>query len=158
MKRILLLLCVILFFQCLIAQAPHVVKIEPPNWWTEMKLNKIQLMVYGDHLDGVQATTLSREITVLKTYSPPNHSYAFIDIKIKKNAKPGLQSLTLSSRMGRTVLSFPLLKRRHSAAEHQGFNSSDVIYLIVPDRFANGDTSNDNVAGMWDSLSQADPS
>lgn len=157
MKRNCLLLCVILIAQGLFAQAPRVVKVEPPNWWTDMKLNKIQLMVYGEHLGGVQATSLSRDITVLKTYFPPNQSYVFIDVEIGKTAKPGVGTLTLASSSGSTSLKFPLLKRRKSVMEHQGFNSSDVIYLIVPDRFANGDTTNDNVAGMPDGLKRNDP-
>ena len=157
MKRTVLSLCVILIVQGLVAQAPRIVKVEPPNWWTEMKLNRIQLMVCGEHLEGVHTTSLSRDITILKTYSPPNHSYAFIDIEISKTAKPGLRTLTLSSRMGSTSLRFPLLKRRSSVTEHRGFNSSDVIYLIVPDRFANGDTTNDNIAGMSDGVKRSDP-
>ncbi|MGA7159716.1 MAG: alpha-amylase family glycosyl hydrolase [Bacteroidota bacterium] len=158
MRRNAFLLCLILFVQGLSAQAPRVDKIEPPNWWTGMKLNKIQLMVYGEHLDGVQTTSFSRDITILKTYSPPNHSYAFINIEIKKTANPGIQTLKLSSRMGSTSFRFPLLKRPKAVAEHQGFNSSDVIYLIVPDRFANGDTTNDNIAGMLDGVKRSDPS
>ncbi len=157
MKRIVLRLCVILLFQGLFAQAPRVVKVEPPNWWTDMKFDTVQLMVYGEHLDNVQTTSLSQDITVLKTHSLPNHSYAFIDIEIRKTAQPGLATLTLSSSAGSTALQFPLLHRRQSSDEHQGFTSSDVIYLIVPDRFADGDTTNDSIAGMPDTVRRNDP-
>jgi glycosidase len=157
MKRNVFALCVILIVQGLFAQGPHVDKVEPPNWWTGMKLHKIQLIVYGDHLESVKTTSLSDDIKILKTSSPPNPSYAFIDVEIKGTAKPGLKTLTLSSRTGSTSLKFPLLKRRQSVAEHQGFNSSDVIYLIVPDRFANGDTTNDNITGMLDRANRSDP-
>jgi len=157
MKRHVLSLCVILFSQGLFAQDPRVDKVEPPNWWADMKHNKIQLMVYGEDLDSVQVKSLSSDITVLKTYPLSNSSYAFIDIEIKKSAQPGIPTLALSSRKGSTKLRFPLFKRRKSDAEHHGFNSSDVIYLIVPDRFANGDTTNDNIKGMPDGLRRGDP-
>jgi len=157
MKRNVFALCLILIVQGLFAQAPRVDKVEPPNWWTGMKLNRIQLMVYGDHLDSVKTTCLSGDITILKTYSPPNPSYAFIDVVIRKTANPGVQMLTLSSCTGSTSLRFPLFKRRQSVTEHQGFNSSDVIYLIVPDRFADGDTINDNITGMLDRMNRSDP-
>ena len=157
MRRNVFLLCLILVVQGLLAQAPRVIKVEPPNWWSDMKLNKIQLMVYGEHLDGVQATSLSGGITVLKTYSSLNPSYTFVDIEIAKDAKPGIQMLTLISPMGSAGLKFPLLERRTSAGEHRGFNSSDVIYLIVPDRFADGDTTNDTIAGMPDTANRSDP-
>ena len=157
MKRIAFTLCVIFIVQGVFAQTPRVDKVEPPNWWTDMKLNRIQLMVYGEHLDSIKTSSLSGDITILKTYSPSNPSYAFIDVEIKKTAKPGLQTLTLSSRMGSTSLRFPLHKRRQSVMVHRGFNSSDVIYLIVPDRFANGDTTNDNFTGMLDRMNRSDP-
>ena len=157
MKRNLFALSAILIVQGLFAQAPRVDMVEPPNWWTGMKLHKIQLMVYGDHLENATATSVSGDIKILKTSSLPNPSYAFVEVEIEGTAKPGVKTLTLSSSAGSTSFRFPLLKRRQSRTEHQGFNSSDIIYLIVPDRFANGDTTNDNVAGMPDRTDRRDP-
>ncbi len=120
-----------------------------------MKLNKIQLMIYGENLGGVHASSSS--LKILNTHSPANPSYAFVDIQIPVEMKAGTYSVTLRSTNGSTSFSFPVLKRPASADTHQGFDPSDVIYLITPDRFANGDTTNDNVAGMIDSVKPAEP-
>ena len=82
MKQIVFLLFVILIVQELPAQAPSVAKVEPPNWWINMKHNKIQLMVYGEHLNGVEATTLSSDIIIQKTYSLPNPFTPLLTLKL----------------------------------------------------------------------------
>jgi glycosidase len=139
------------------SQVPKVTRVEPPNWWAGMKPNKLQLMIYGENLNGVKASSSSPHIKVLKTHFLQNKSYAFIDVEIRRTANLGDYRLKLASQNGTASFTFPLLKRRQSAHEHQGFDPFDVIYLITPDRFANGDTTNDNILGMLDSLKPADP-
>ncbi len=139
------------------AQSPRVHKVEPPNWWTGMKHNKVQLMVYGEHLHTVKARSSSAHLKVVRTHTPANPAYAFVDVEIARSAKPGEYTLTLTSRSGAVSFTFPVLQRRRSTAEHQGFDPTDVIYLITPDRFANGDTTNDNKPDMPDSLKPGHP-
>jgi len=139
------------------AQIPEINKVEPANWWTGMKLNKIQLMVYGKNLKGAKAVSGSREIKIIKTHQIENSSYSFVDIEISPKAKPGLNKIKIKTNGGEASFDFPLLKRRNSADEHKGFNSSDVIYLIIPDRFANGDTTNDNYPGMFEGADRTSP-
>ncbi|MDP1677277.1 MAG: alpha-amylase family glycosyl hydrolase [Bacteroidota bacterium] len=156
-KRTILLL----FFtvvQYLSAQQLRVTTVEPPNWWTGMKLNTIQLMVYGENLKNLKATSSSSDIKIVRIHQPENTSYAFIDVEISPSAKPADYKITLASKQGTTSLKFPVIKRKKSQDEHQGFNSSDVIYLITPDRFANGDTTNDRVAGMPDAVNRSERS
>jgi len=152
-----LILLLVGILPCGLAQAPIVLKCEPPNWWTGMKMNRIQLMVYGEYLHDVAATSSSPQIKVLRTHAAANPSYVFIDIAIPPSATPGSYELTLHSPQGTTAFRFSLLKRAMSQREHQGFDCSDVMYLITPDRFANGDTTNDNAPGMSDSLKRSDP-
>ncbi len=148
-----------LFFlgvQLCLAQ-PVVYKVEPPNWWTGMQTNSVQLMVYGENLGGSRVTSPSRHLTVTRTHNPGNPSYLFIDVTIRSTAAPGSYTLTLSNAGGSTHLTFPILKRDTSSSRHNGFDVSDIIYLIVPDRFVNGDTTNDSVAGMPDTLNRLHP-
>ncbi len=153
-----LFISAILFDHFSFAQPPpRVEKIEPPNWWTGMKLNTVQLMVYGENLRDVKVSLSSASIKVLKTHSLRNASYLFVDVEIARQAQPGEFRFTVSSRNGSTSFLFPLLKRRALRDEHQGFTPSDVIYLIVPDRFANGDTTNDSVEALLDSLNRNEP-
>ncbi len=140
----------------LFGQSPLVTKVEPPNWWVGMKTNRIQLMMYGENLAGVKASSGSSAIKVLGIQTP-NSSHAFVDIRISPSARPGSYQLSLKSQSGAAQISFPLLKREVGAQRHQGFDQTDVVYLITPDRFANGDATNDNVPGMPDSVNRTEP-
>ena len=93
------LFAVAMFHPCF-AQAPGVLKCEPPNWWTGMKMNKIQLMVYGDHLADITASSSSRDLTIRRTHTIPNPTYAFIDIEVSPSAEPGDYSITLANPHG----------------------------------------------------------
>ncbi len=139
------------------AQSPSVHKVEPPNWWTGMKHNRIQLMVYGENLNNAKVLSLSPGIKVLRVHPLANASYMFIDIEIARKTRTGEHEIKVFSKNGNAVFKFPLLNRQPPNNRHQGFDPTDVIYLITPDRFANGDTTNDNVAGMIDSLKPAEP-
>lgn len=142
--------------QLCIAQ-PVVHKVEPPNWWTGMKTNAVQLMVYGENLTGSRVTSPSRHITVTHTYNPGNPSYLFVDVTINAFARPGTYELHITNAAGSVRISYPVLQRENPAMRHKGFDASDVIYLIMPDRFVNGDTTNDTVEGMPDTLNRAHP-
>lgn len=146
-----------LFAASSFAQSPRVAKVEPPNWWTGMKRDTVQLMLYGENLHDVKARSSSPHLKIIRTHTLSNPSYAFVDVEISKSAKPGEYTLTVGSPTGSATFTFPLVARRRSPSEHQGFDPSDVIYLITPDRFANGDTTNDNMPGMPDSLKPDHP-
>lgn len=142
--------------QC-VAQPPTVTRIEPPNWWVGMKHGKVQLMLYGNHLSLSSVKSSSSDVTVRKIYPIENPAYAFVDVVISPRTKPGVYSFILRSTSGATTISYPLLRRTNPSGRYQGFDSRDVIYLITPDRFANGDTTNDTVAGMLDTLNRTNP-
>ncbi len=142
--------------QC-VAQPPVITRIDPPNWWVGMKHTMLQLMLYGDHLMLSSVKSSSSGVTVRKTYHTENPTYAFVDLMISPRAKPGMYSFTLRNKSGTTTISYRLLGRTNPAGRYQGFDSRDVIYLITPDRFANGDTTNDTVAGMLDTLNRNNP-
>lgn len=150
MKRI---FAALLFFSIVtFAQNISINRIDPPNWWVGMKLNKIQLMVYGSNLDNVSARFSDSKIKVTKVHKIKNASYSFIDIVIPNNLPPKDYQLILTKGKEKSSFTFPILKREDAANRFSGFTQSDVIYLIMPDRFGNGDVTNDSVAGYSDNM------
>lgn len=149
MKRYFLFL--LIFTGQIFSQNIKINKVEPPNWWTGMKWNRIQLMVYGDNLNDINAKFSDKRIKVNKVHKIENHSYAFIDIEIPKNLKPGNYEFVLSNGKESIKYDYPVLQRE-KGIRHQGFSNKDVIYLLMPDRFANGDVSNDSIPGYYDSM------
>ncbi|MBM4170838.1 MAG: alpha-amlyase [Ignavibacteria bacterium] len=141
----------LLFFsvQFIVAQKLTVTKIEPPNWWTGMKWNKIQLMIYGENLSNISAQFNDKKISINKIHKIDNPSYAFIDITIPINLESGNYTLTLSKGKEKIVIDYAILKRE-KGIRHQGFSSDDVLYLVMPDRFANGDITNDKIHDYYD--------
>ncbi len=139
----------ILFVTSLISQNLRVDKIEPPNWWEGMKHNEIQLMVYGEGLD--ELNIKSGKLKITKIYEMENSNYLFVDVDLSE-VKAGDYKIKFSNGSSNTSINFPIYKRELSPNIHQGFSNEDVIYLIMPDRFANGDESNDFVDGYVDTF------
>jgi len=139
----------LLVFLCSIgfAQSFKVNKIEPPNWWVRMKTNKIQLMVYGENLNEVKIT--SPKLKIIKIHRVENPSYLFVDIDLAEVTADQYQFIFHNSNDKKNI-TFPILERELSDTKHQGFNNEDIIYLIMPDRFSNGETTNDIVEGYED--------
>ncbi|MEW6195709.1 MAG: alpha-amylase family glycosyl hydrolase [Bacteroidota bacterium] len=144
----------LLFFTAanfLFSQNLRIDKVEPPNWWTGMKWNKVQLMIYGENLKNIKAAFNDKRIKVNKIHNIENPSYTFIDITIPSNLPPKNYTLTITNKNDKKEISFPVLERS-KGENHRGFTNEDVIYLIMPDRFVNGDVSNDSVTGYYDSM------
>ncbi len=154
MKIFFSILFALIFSISLFAQEIIVNKIEPPNWWTGMKTNKIQLMVYGENLNNISARFDDSKIKIKRVNKTANPSYAFIDIEIPINITPKDYKLILSRGNNKTSYTFPILKRKADKYQFQGFSSKDVIYLIMPDRFSNGDITNDSIPGYSDYMNK----
>lgn len=138
MKNLTLLL-ILISMQSLSAQ---IKKIEPEFWWSGMKSAELQLLVYGENIQGLTPSFSDGiEITDLTKVENPN--YLFVTINTQ-GVKPGSYTISFKKE-GKTVQEFDyeFKKRMENSADRQGFDSSDVIYLIMPDRFANGNPDND---------------
>ena len=125
---------------------PVVIKVEPPGWW--IGFPNPMVMLTGENLQGASVTTASQGVRVARTMDGRNGHYLFIWLDISQNASPGNIALQVSNARGQQLLQFPLQLRNPASAgvnPNQGFNgftTDDVIYLIMPDRFADGDPAN----------------
>lgn len=133
------------------AQAQSIDRVEPPFWWVGMKHRPLQLMLHGSQLAGLAARVQRPGVTLKRTTSLPNPDYLVLELEIAPGARPGPLTIDLQ-RAGRTVLSqgYELRAREPGSAQRVGFGPADAIYLVVPDRFANGDPANDSVEGLGD--------
>ncbi|MEO2062944.1 MAG: glycoside hydrolase family 13 protein [Christiangramia sp.] len=141
MKKLVVL--VICFLLSLPAFA-QIERVEPPNWWTGFKNQDLELLVYGKDIGKAEVMVNYPGVELVNTHKADSPNYLFLDLQISEEAKPG--NFTISFKMPEGVsesYEYELKKREKPADEYVGFNSSDAIYLITPDRFANGDPSND---------------
>jgi neopullulanase len=129
-----------------IGQINHV---EPLNWFVGMKNPNLQLLINGNNIGETTPQINYPGVTIKKVNKADSKNYLFIDLLIAKTAKPGIMGISFK-KDGKEVYSYryELKKREQDASQFKGFNSSDAIYLLVPDRFANGDYNNDVVEGM----------
>ena len=129
-------------------------KLYPSNWWVGMKWNKVQVLVYGEY-DGFNKETVRINypgVKLLKTTALENGKYMALDIEVASTSQPGDVVIEFLQNGRGHAVKWPLEKRRTGKGKTyaQGVNSSDLVYLLMPDRFSNGDESNDHVAGMRD--------
>lgn len=130
------------------AAAPRIEKVEPPNWWAPHTLNPIQILLTGQDLKGAAVTTASRGFKIEVRSASDDGRYLFLYLDIARNVHPGSFQFQLKNSSGTAEFSFALATPLDPKGRFQGFTSADVIYLIMPDRFANGDTSNDDPPGF----------
>lgn len=122
-------------------------RVEPPNWWTGMTVPDLQLMVYGEDIAGLEPELSYPGVTLLGSEQTENSNYLFIDLQLSPETRPGTVEITLrDDGATRTVIRYELKARAPGSVERRGFDAADAIYLITPDRFANGDPGNDSSA------------
>ena len=134
------------------AHPPSLPKIYPTHWWVGMKNPKLQLMIHGDNAGSFKYSINNPAIQLLKVNKVENNNYVFLDFLISPLAKPGIIKIVGKKNNEMLTYNFELKPRRSGKGSSyaQGVTSKDFIYLIMPDRFSNGDTSNDKVEGMKD--------
>ena len=132
-----------------VSQEISLQRVEPPFWWTGFKEPRLQLLIYGKNIGKTSLNINYPGVVLKKINRTENPDYLFLDLYISPQTKPG--KFLIRFNMKEQIVaeySYDLFSRKKGSALRKGFNSSDVIYLIMPDRFANGDTTNDNVTGM----------
>ncbi|MDR0412347.1 MAG: glycoside hydrolase family 13 protein [Dysgonamonadaceae bacterium] len=125
----------------------YAIDIEPAFWWTGMKNPELQLLVHGKNIGNATVTFNYPGVVLDRTVKVENPNYLFIYLQIGKEAQPGQMRFTFTEGKKQSAKTVEL-KARSQSKGAQGFDSSDVLYLIMPDRFANGDAAND----LWDGV------
>jgi neopullulanase len=153
MKKLIFFFCFLLF-TFYFSNAQSNVHVYPTNWWVGMKHNSIQLLIRSDNTElGKEKPNINYPgIKIVATHTFENAKYIAVDIVIGAEAKPGTVYINLTDGTKKDTVKWLLKERRkgNGTAFAQGVTSSDFIYLLMPDRFSNGDTSNDRIKGMKD--------
>jgi len=138
---------------CAAQTAPEVLKVEPPNWWVGHSINPVRVMIRGRNLQGARIEPSGAGITTRLARINAAGTYLFVDVMIDSKASAGRRSLRITTPQGSAEAPFEITAPLSSENRFQGFNSDDVIYLIMPNRFNDGDQSNNEPAqsrGMYD--------
>jgi neopullulanase len=132
-----------------IAHTQQIDRVDPPFWWSGMAEPTLQLMFYGEDLGDFRVNTKHSQVSVERTIQVQNKNYLFANLIIDPDFNGGGFTLEFSRADGtRLKHDYTLRQRREGSAERQGLSTRDAIYLIVPDRFANGDPENDTLPGL----------
>ncbi|APY01360.1 glycoside hydrolase family 13 protein [Lacinutrix venerupis] len=119
-------------------------RIEPPHWWTGFKNTQVQLLVKHPNIMEATPSINYAGVSIEKVHKADSPNYLFLDLNISESTKAGLFNIHFKfNEEKELVQTYEIKNRLKDASDYQGFDSKDAIYLITPDRFANGDTSND---------------
>jgi glycosidase len=131
------------------AQIPALERVEPMFWWTGMSNPNLQLIVHGNNIASRNVQLSYPGVKLVAVHKVENPNYLFVDLRVFSGAVPGTFPIKFIKSGEKTLTyQYSLKKRDRSAGRAQGVTNKDLIYLIMPDRFANGDAKNDSVAGM----------
>jgi glycosidase len=149
--------CFIIALLAIVCQLPlsaQTIEAYPTNWFVQMKYNKVQILLRKPSAfkSNTKVQVNYPGVSLLKTHYFANPNYLAIDVEVSKNAKPGEVKLLIQEGGQTTSFNWTLKNRRTGNGTQfaQGVNSKDFIYFLMPDRFSNGDKSNDKVAGLKD--------
>ena len=134
----------ILAFLSLQANAIEITRLEPESWWTGMKNTRLQIMIYGPGIGNAVVSISYPGVHLTSTEKAENPNYLFVYVEISRTAKPGMMPIMLRKGAEKLVRPYRLNARTDKSGA-SGFDASDVLYLITPDRFANGDPGNDDL-------------
>jgi neopullulanase len=129
------------------ATGPRIAKLEPPNWWVGFT-SEIEILASGENLEGARIGSSYRGVSIVRSKVTDGGRYLFAWLHIAEDARAGDALLNVQTGSGSTPVHFPLERRGSAEGKFQGFSQDDVIYLIMPDRFADGDPSNNEIPGV----------
>jgi len=129
--------------------AQSIVRADPPNWWTGMKHNKVEILFHAKYIAKCKAFIQSEHCKIIASTPLPNPDYLLVEVEIAKDCPTGKVEFRFASSRNDYIYSFPIESREQKGAK--GLDASDLIYLVFPDRFSNGDQTNDNTSSMLES-------
>ncbi|HJS25389.1 MAG TPA: alpha-amylase family glycosyl hydrolase [Pyrinomonadaceae bacterium] len=121
---------------------PVVTKVDPPSWWANHTINPVRLLVRGQNLTGARVSSSNPALRVSNISVNERGSYLFVDVDINRTALPGDYNLLVDTANGRASIPLKIEAPLDPRTNFQGITNDDVIYLIMIDRFTDGDTSN----------------
>ena len=138
------------------ATSEQVTRVEPLSWWVGMKTD-LQLMVQGTAISEYDvAIEGGKGVSVEKVTKAESPNYLFVDVKIAPDAEPGTYYIVFSKDGQSFKYPYEIAARAEGSAERKSFTTADMVYLIMPDRFANGDPSNDSTEDTAEKANRAD--
>ncbi|WP_316929633.1 glycoside hydrolase family 13 protein [Winogradskyella psychrotolerans] len=124
-------------------------RVEPPNWWIGFKNQSVQLLVKHPNIGNATPKISYQGVSITKVHKADSPNYLFLDLEISKTAEAGQFNIRFKLEDdSELVQTYELKSREKPAKDYIGFDSSDAIYLITPDRFANANPKNDEVKGL----------
>lgn len=141
---------VILLLICSISYSQQIERIEPPFWWEGFKNTSLQLLVYGENISNLDFNIKSNIVELVSVEKAENPNYIFLNLEVNDKGRSGDFDIDY----GGNSIKYNIHKKELNSDMHIGFNTSDVLCLITPDRFINGDYSNDNHPDMLEKASR----
>ncbi|MFD2825702.1 glycoside hydrolase family 13 protein [Leeuwenhoekiella polynyae] len=147
---------ILLALSCLYSYSSYaqLEKVEPPFWWAEMEKSEIQVLFYGTNIADF-SISVREEIPVTGVIKTENPNYIFVSIETQDVAARTIHFDFKKKGKLQFTREYELKERAENSAAREGYTSSDVMYLLMPDRFANGDPDNDSVEGLDDKLDRS---
>jgi len=143
MKHLLSIISFLVLSLCT-STASNIHKIDPPYWYAGMSNPELQLMIYGENIGQSAVSVNYPGVHLSSTVKLESNNYLLVYLTLDKNVKPGKVELTLTQGKKKTVQYYELKQRAKLGKDRKGFDAGDVLYMLMPDRFANGDPGNDN--------------
>jgi glycosidase len=137
--------------------AQEVERIEPPFWWTGFEHRELQLMLHGNNISLLTPAVDHAGVSIKRVVRVESPNYLFVYLDIEPDAEPGTFDIALSEGDYTITRTYELRQKSADPEHAKGFSSADAIYLIMPDRFANGDPDNDEFYFLDDKLDRGDP-
>lgn len=158
MKKIIIIALALITFNAINAKnTPFVQRVEPIFWWVDMHQPELQIMLYGANIQDAEVTVNYLGVSVVRKELTNNPNYIFLYLTISPQTLPGKFNILLSKNKKKQLIPYELKKRRDASAARNSFTESDAIYLLMPDRFSNGNVLNDSIKGYWQGVNRANP-
>jgi len=156
MKKI--IVCLVFSLSALVsfAKAPVLVdRVEPLSWWSGMANTELQLMLHGSNVAQCDISFADDAIAISRIEKTDNPNFLFVYVNTAR-VTPGVYRLIIKNGCKKQVVNYEFKARRDGSADRASFTSADAIYLLMPDRFANGNPANDNVQGYVQTVNRND--
>ncbi len=130
---------------CFAQTGPAVLKVDPPSWWVGSSVNPVRLLIHGSNLSGARVQAMGSGFRVVGAPKTNERgTYLFVDLAIGPRAEPGARQLRIITTDGTAHAAFEILPPLNRGRSFQGFSPADVMYLIMIDRFSDGDAANND--------------